>query len=82
LNVKLVTERETGRARVLAFAEMAAAEQDDRAISEMNGSSLDGRLLTVNETNPKGEPSIPSRKGYGGFRQNDRIPQCGRQSCW
>ena len=81
LNVKMVTDRETGRARGFAFVEMADAGQADRAIAEMNGSSLDGRPLTVNEAHPKGERSF-TRKGHGGFGQNDRTPRHGRESRW
>jgi cold-inducible RNA-binding protein len=81
LNVKMVTDRETGRARGFAFVEMADTEQADRAISEMNGSSLDGRPLNVNEAHPKGERSF-TRKGHDGFGQNDRTPRRGRESRW
>ena len=82
LNVRMMTDRETGRARGFAFVEMADAEQADRAISEMNGTSLDGRALTVNEARPKGERSFPSNN-HRGFEQNDRTPfRRGRESRW
>jgi RNA recognition motif-containing protein len=52
--VRMVTDRETGRACGFAFVEMAGAAQADPAVSEMNGGSLDGRPLTFNEVNPIG----------------------------
>ena len=47
--VKLITDRETGRPRGFGFVEMGNSEDADKAISELNGHSLDGRELTVNE---------------------------------
>ena len=47
--VKLITDRDTGRPRGFGFVEMANSEQADAAISALNGTSMDGRDLTVNE---------------------------------
>ena len=47
--VKLITDRDTGRPRGFGFVEMGSSEHADQAISELNGHSLDGRALTVNE---------------------------------
>ena len=47
--VKLITDRDTGRARGFGFVEMANSEQADAAIAALNGTSMDGRDLTVNE---------------------------------
>ena len=47
--VKLITDRDTGRPRGFGFVEMGNSEDADKAISELNGHSLDGRELTVNE---------------------------------
>ncbi len=47
--VKVVTDRETGRSRGFAFVSMADADSARRAIESMNGTMVDGRPLRVNE---------------------------------
>ncbi len=47
--VKLITDRDTGRPRGFGFVEMGNSEHADTAISALNGYSMDGRDLTVNE---------------------------------
>jgi len=47
--VKLITDRDTGRPRGFGFVEMGNSEDADKAIRELNGYELDGRALTVNE---------------------------------
>ena len=47
--VKLITDRTTGRPRGFGFVEMSNSEDADKAIRELNGYELDGRALTVNE---------------------------------
>jgi RNA recognition motif-containing protein len=49
VEVKLITDRDTGRPRGFGFVEMGSTEDADTAIQELNGHSLDGRQLTVNE---------------------------------
>ncbi len=59
--VKLVLDRETGRSRGFAFVTMADAAGAQKAIAEMNGVTLDGRTLRVNEAEDR------QRGGGGGF---------------
>ena len=47
--VKLITDRDTGRPRGFGFVEMGSAEDAQGAISELDGHTLDGRPLRVNE---------------------------------
>ena len=51
-NLKLMTDRETGRSRGFAFVEMTAAEAD-RAIAALNTNVLDGRPIDVREGRAK-----------------------------
>lgn len=47
--VKVITDRDTGRSRGFGFVTFANPEDANRAIAEMDGSSLDGRNVAVNE---------------------------------
>ena len=49
VEVRLITDRDTGRPRGFGFVEMGSAEDADAAIRELNGFSMGGRPLTVNE---------------------------------
>ena len=51
-SVKLITDRETGRARGFGFVEMDDAEAS-AAIEALDNSSFGGRTLRVNEARPK-----------------------------
>ncbi len=66
----LMTDRTTGRPRGFAFVTMSTQEEAQNAISEMNGKSLDGRDLTVNEARPREERSNSGggreRRSFGG----------------
>jgi RNA recognition motif-containing protein len=60
--VKIVTDRDTGRPRGFAFVEMADDGQAKAAIDELNGRELGGRTIVVNEARE------PQRGGGGGGR--------------
>lgn len=60
--VKLITDRETGRPRGFGFVEMGSGEEAEAAISELNGYEMDGRPLTVNEARER----APRGGGGGG----------------
>jgi RNA recognition motif-containing protein len=47
--VKLVTDRDTGRPRGFGFVEMGNQADADAAIDELSGHEMDGRALVVNE---------------------------------
>ena len=55
----------TGRARGFAFVEMATDEEAKEAISRLDGYSLKGRNLRVDEARPR-EPGRFSGGGSGG----------------
>jgi cold-inducible RNA-binding protein len=63
--VKLVTERETGRPRGFGFVEMGSSQDADGAIRDLNGHDMGGRALTVNEAK---ERSSGGGGGFGGGR--------------
>jgi RNA recognition motif-containing protein len=64
--VKMITDRETGRARGFAFVEMGSQADAEAAISALNGRDLGGRALTVNEARER----APRSGGFGGGRSS------------
>lgn len=75
VSVKIVKDRETGRAKGFGFVEMADDSDAKTAIEELEGAEIRGRNIRVNEARPKPEKSDrPSgRGGFGGGRpQRDR----------
>ncbi|MGA3120922.1 MAG: RNA-binding protein [Polyangiaceae bacterium] len=60
-DVHVVMDRESGQSRGFAFVTMGSAQEAAKAIAQMNGATLDGRELRVNEAEER-----PSRGGGGG----------------
>jgi RNA recognition motif-containing protein len=54
-SVRMMTDRDTGRSRGFGFVEMPDATEAQTAIDGLNGTSLGGRSLTVNEARPREE---------------------------
>lgn len=63
--VKVITDRETGRSRGFGFVTFARDEDAAQAISEMNGKEFEGRQITVNEARDR-EPGEFRGGGGGG----------------
>jgi RNA recognition motif-containing protein len=51
--VRLITDRYSGRSKGFAFVEMATEEEAQAAITGMNGKVLDDRELKVAEARPR-----------------------------
>ena len=67
-DVNVITDRQTGRPKGFAFVEMDATGAQ-KAISQLNGSEMDGRAIVVNEAQPR-----PERR-EGSYRDSDRPRQ-------
>lgn len=77
--VRLVTDRDTGRPRGFGFVEMGSSEEADGAIRDLNGFDFGGRSLTVNEARERTSGGGGGRGGgfgggggYGGGRGGNR----------
>ena len=62
-NVRIITDRQTGRSRGYAFVELEEETALQRAISELNETTYRGRRLVVNEA--KGKPATAGRSDGG-----------------
>ena len=65
--VTLMQDKFTGKSRGFAFVTMGAEQDAQNAIAKINGQTVDGRTLTVNEARPR-EPRPPGGGGGGGGR--------------
>ena len=61
VEVKIITDRDTGRPRGFGFVEMGNAEDAESAIRELDGQEFGDRALKVNEARER-----PNRGGGGG----------------
>ena len=67
--VKLVTDRDTGRPRGFGFVEMGSQQDADGAIRDLNGHDFGGRALTVNEAKERESGGFGGGRGGGGGRR-------------
>jgi RNA recognition motif-containing protein len=72
----LMMDRTTGRPRGFAFVTMGSPEEAQKAIDALNGATMDGRNLTVNEARPKAERT---GGGFGGGREGGQRESYGRR---
>jgi len=63
----VIRDRMTGESRGFGFVELAETEDVARAIQGLNGQTLEGRRLTVNEARPP-RTGGPSSRPHGGHR--------------
>ncbi len=61
--IRMMTDRETGRSRGFGFVEMPDTRAAHSAIDALNGMSVAGRALTVNEAQPR-EPRREPRQPH------------------
>ena len=69
-SAQVITDRETQRSKGFGFVEMSSDQEAEAAIAALNGNSIDGRALTVNEARPQegrsGGGAGGPRRGPGG----------------
>jgi cold-inducible RNA-binding protein len=70
IEVDLIMDKFSGRPRGFGFVTMETKEGADAAVKALNGKSIEGRALTVNEARPREER--PPRSGGGGGYRGDR----------
>lgn len=60
--VKIISDRETGRPKGFGFVEMPNAAEATNAIKGLDGQSVEGRNIKVNESQPREDR--PARPRY------------------
>lgn len=64
VEVKIITDRETGRPRGFAFVELSSDAEVEQAVKTLDGSDMGGRTMVVNQARER-------EKGSGGNRGGD-----------
>ncbi len=69
VSATIIKDKYSGRSKGFGFVEMSNEQEAKDAIEKLNGQTLDGRAITVNEA----KPMVP-RENFGGgnFRGGDR----------
>jgi len=73
-SVSIITDRNTGQPKGFAFIEMSDDAAAKQAISQINGKTLDDRVINVAEARPQEQRSGSG----GGFRNGGRRGGWGR----
>jgi len=77
-SVNVITDRDTNRPKGFAFVEMSNNAEAQAAIEGLNGKSLGGRAIVVNEAKPREDRPARtggnggSRGGFGGGNRGGR----------
>ncbi len=64
-SVNVIMDRDTGQSKGFAFVEMTRDNEAQKAIDTLNGSSMDGRDIVVNEAKPMRPRGGDSGRGNG-----------------
>ena len=75
LSATVIIDRESGRSKCFGFVEMSNDQEAQNAIDQLNGSTLEGRTIIVNEAHERTEPR--NRGGGGGYQSRGRRPDGG-----
>ena len=65
-SAQVVSDRYTGQSRGFGFVEMATDDEAQQAIAAINGRTVGGRALVVNESRPREDGGRGGNRGGGG----------------
>ncbi|MGW8123801.1 RNA recognition motif domain-containing protein [Roseivirga echinicomitans] len=64
-SLKIITDRETGKSKGFAFVTMANKEDGQKAITQLDGSAVDGRNISVSEAEDRKSNERKPTPGQG-----------------
>ena len=70
-SAKIINDRESGRSRGFGFVEMSDDVAAQKAITELNDATVEGRTIKVMEAKPKEDRPARGGGGGGGYRDNN-----------
>ena len=65
-DVKVITDRDSGRSRGFGFVDLSSDEEAEKAIKTLNGHSVGDREIVINEARPRG-----NRDSGGSYRSSN-----------
>jgi RNA recognition motif-containing protein len=72
ISALVCADKDSGQSKGFGFVEMGSEQEAKTAITELNGKSIGGRNLIVNEANP------PKTRGINGRAQDRSAPDRNR----
>ncbi len=63
-SAKIIIDRDTGRSKGFGFVEMPNEDEAQQAISNLNGTIVEGREIVVKKANPRPQRNDYDRSGY------------------
>jgi cold-inducible RNA-binding protein len=82
-SARVITDRDSGRSKGFGFVQFVNADDNQKAVDQLDGKELDGRTISVGLARPKEDR--PRRDFNGGGGGNDRGGNGGgsfRQRSW
>ena len=77
-SVKIIMDKTTGRSKGFGFVEMPNAEEAQNAIQGLNGATVGGRPIVVNETDTRAQQ--PQRRSFGSGGGGNGRPSFNRDN--
>jgi cold-inducible RNA-binding protein len=73
VSATVITDRDSGRSKGFGFVEMSNDDEARKAIDQLNGATLGGRTIVVNEAREKREQQYGGGGGgRGGYQRGGR----------
>lgn len=69
VSANVISDKFTGRSKGFGFVEMSSEAEAKEAIAKLNGQSLDGRTIAVNEARPQAPREDRPFGGGGSFNR-------------